>query len=197
MVEIKDTVVSFDLFEEMFCCDIAECKGACCIEGDSGAPLEMDEIAEIEEVLPEIMDMLSPECQEVIERDGVAAIDEQGDLVTPTLNGRECVFSYVDAADGVRKCAIEKVFREGKTDFMKPVSCHLYPVRLDKYEKFTAVNYHRWDICNCAAQCGKKIGLPLYKFLKEPLIRRFGEDWYHELELAADAYEKAFSKFGK
>lgn len=195
MVEIGDTIVSFDLFEETFCCDLNTCRGACCVEGDSGAPIEMDEVAEIEEVLTVIEKDLTPEAKEVIEKQGVAYVDCQGDLVTSIVNGRECVFSYVDSADGIRKCAIEKAYREGKSSFMKPVSCHLYPVRLTKYSKFTAVNYHRWDICECAVKCGKGLKLPLYKFLKEPLIRRFGKEWYAELELAADAYEKQFNKF--
>ena len=195
MVQINDTVVSFDLFEETFVCDLATCKGACCIEGDSGAPLEMDEIAEIEEAMEVVWDDLTPEAREVIDRQGVAYVDQQGDLVTSIVNNRECVFSFVDPSDGCRKCALEKAYRDGRTSFYKPISCHLYPVRLTKYEKFTAVNYHRWEICQCAVECGKRLGVPLYKFLKEPLTRRFGEEWYHELCMAAEAYEKEFSKF--
>lgn len=195
MVQIFDTVVSFDLFEETFCCDLATCKGACCVEGDSGAPLEVDEIAEIEEVLPVIWDNLTPEAQKVIDSQGVAYVDEQGDLVTSIVNKRECVFSFTDPADGCLKCALEKAYREGKSSFYKPISCHLYPIRLNRYEKFTAVNYHRWEICHCAVDCGKRLNLPLYKFLKEPLIRKFGEEWYKELTMAAEAYEKEFSKF--
>lgn len=187
-------MVSFDLFEETFCCDTGVCHGACCIEGDSGAPLEPDEIEQIEELLPRIMDIIPEECRQVIERDGVAYVDSDGELVTQIVNGRECVFSYIDPADGCRRCAIEKLCREGHTSFLKPISCHLYPVRLDRFDHFTAVNYHRWEICQCAVECGRKLRLPLYKFLREPLIRRFGADWYAELCHAADDYERAFSK---
>lgn len=192
MVEIGDTVVSFDLFEQQFCCDLGICRGQCCVEGDSGAPLEPDELAQLEEALPAVWDDLSPVARHVIDRQGVAYVDCQGDLVTSIVDGRECVFSYVDAADGVCKCAFEKAFREGRSTFCKPVSCHLYPVRLTRYKDFTAVNYHRWNVCSCAEKKGHLLGLPVYKFLKTPLVRRFGEAWYAELEEAAKAYEAAF-----
>ena len=195
MVEIGNTVVSFDIFEQCFCCDLGACKGECCIEGDSGAPVEANELEKLKEVLPIVWDDLSDKCKAEIERTGVAYTDEDGDLVTSIVNGRECVFSYVDAADGCRKCAIEKAYREGKTNFYKPISCHLYPVRLTKYRDFTAVNYHRWSVCDCAEKNGLKLKLPVYKFLKEPLIRRFGAEWYAELEQAAADYEASFGKF--
>ncbi|MGN0187144.1 MAG: DUF3109 family protein [Paludibacteraceae bacterium] len=192
MVEIGDTVVSFDLFEQQFCCDLGICRGQCCVEGDSGAPLEMDEVAALEAALPVVWNELSEAARQVIDRQGVAYVDCQGDLVTSIVNGRECVFAYVDAADGVCKCVLEKACREGKTQFLKPVSCHLYPVRLTRYKDFTAVNYHRWNVCACAEKQGRALKLPVYKFLKAPLIRRFGEAWYAELEEAAKAYEAAF-----
>ncbi len=191
MVEIGDTVVSFDLFEQQFCCDLGVCRGQCCVDGDSGAPLEHGERAELERVLPAVWDDLSEAARAVIRRQGVAYVDCQGDLVTSIVDGRECVFSYVDA-DGVCKCAIEKAYREGRSAFYKPISCHLYPVRLTKYKHFTAVNYHRWNVCACAERNGKSLRLPVYKFLKTPLIRRFGEAWYTELEAAAAAYEAEF-----
>lgn len=196
MVEIGNTVVSFELFEQQFCCDLGVCHGECCIEGDSGAPLERDELAQLEEVLPVVWDDLSEVCRREIEEHGVAYLDEDGDLVTSIVGGRECVFSYVDKVDGTRKCAIEKAYREGKTDFYKPISCHLYPVRLTEYKDFTAVNYHRWSVCSCAEKLGSKLKLPVYKFLKEPLIRRFGVEWYAELERAAADYESSF-RFGE
>lgn len=195
MVEINDTIVSFDLFEEQFCCDLATCHGICCVEGDCGAPLEIDEIERIEEILPVIWDSLPEKSREVIDAEGVAYVDPEGEMVTQIVDGKDCAFAYHDPEDGCCKCAIEKAYREGKIDFMKPVSCHLYPVRVKRYEKFTAVNYHRWDVCQCAVKKGCELKLPVYKFLKEPLKRKFGEDWYHELELAADAYEKQFSSF--
>ncbi|HOG35988.1 MAG TPA: DUF3109 family protein [Paludibacteraceae bacterium] len=194
MVEIGDTIVSFDLFEQQFCCDLDICKGQCCVEGDAGAPLEMDEIAKLEEVLPAIWNDLSEAARKVIDAQGVAYSDAEGDLVTSIVNRRECVFSYIDSADGICKCAIEKAYHEGKTSFYKPISCHLYPVRLKKFKDFTAVTYHRWSVCSCAETKGHKLQLPVYKFLKTPLIRRFGETWYKELEEAAKAYEAEFNK---
>lgn len=190
MVQVGDTIVSFDLFEKRFLCDISKCKGQCCVEGDSGAPLEEEEVAQIEEVLPEIWDDLSDKAKAVIERDGVSMLDIEGDLVTPIVDGKECVYSYVDA-DGICKCAIEKAYREGRISFYKPVSCHLYPVRLEDFGLHTAVNLHKWDVCKVAFELGKSKGLRAYQFLKEPLVRRFGEDWYAELELVADELLKA------
>lgn len=194
MVEIGDTIVSFDLFEQQFCCDLDICKGQCCVEGDAGAPLEMDEIAKLEEVLPVIWNDLSEAARKVVDAQGVAYSDAEGDLVTSIVNRRECVFSYIDSADGICKCAIEKAYHEGKTSFYKPISCHLYPIRLKKFKDFTAVTYHRWSVCSCAETKGHKLQLPVYKFLKTPLIRRFGEAWYKELEEAAKAYEAEFNK---
>ena len=184
MLQINDTVISLDLLDEKFVCDLASCKGACCIEGDAGAPLETNEIKIIEELLPVIWDDLTEKSKEVIRNQGVSYIDDDGEPVTSIVNGAECVFTYTDEK-GICKCAIEKAYREGKTDFHKPISCHLYPVRLQKYNEFTAVNYQRWQICNCARALGKNLKVPVYKFLKEPLVRRFGADWYAELEIAA------------
>lgn len=184
MLQIDDTIVSLDLLEEKFLCDLNSCKGICCVEGDAGAPLEEEEIKRIEELLPVIWDDLGERAKEVINRQGVSYIDPDGEPVTSIVDGAECVFAYTDG-QGVCKCAIEKAFREGKTDFYKPISCHLYPVRLQRYRRFTAVNYHRWSVCECARECGKKAGMPVYRFLKEPLIRRFGQDWYDQLEIAA------------
>lgn len=157
-------------------------------------PLENSELKALEEVLPIVWDDLSDVCKAEIEKNGVAYTDSDGDLVTSIVNGRECVFSYVDPADGIRKCAIEKAYRQGKTNFYKPISCHLYPVRLAEYKDFTAVNYHRWSVCSCAEKNGAKLRLPVYKFLKEPLIRRFGAEWYAELEQAAADYEASFGR---
>ena len=194
MVEIGNTVVSFDLFEQQFCCDLGICRGACCIEGDAGAPLELDEVDQLEEALPAVWDDLSEASKAVIDAQGVAYVDADGDMVTSIVNGRECVFTYTDVADGICKCALEKAYREGRTSFYKPISCHLYPVRLEHYKRFTAVNYHRWDVCACAERNGKQLKLPVYKFLKVPLIRKFGEAWYNELEQAAAAYEAEFKR---
>lgn len=189
MIQIENTLVSLDVLERSFICDLSQCKGACCIEGDSGAPLLEEEIAELEKALPAVWDDLSPQAQAIINQQGVSYVDEEGDLVTSIVNGKDCVFTCYDA-DGTCKCAIEKAYREGKVSFYKPVSCHLYPVRVTEYNTFNAVNFHRWEICKAAEIMGKKVGLPLYKFLKEPLIRRFGADWYKELEAVACEWEK-------
>jgi hypothetical protein len=180
MILIQDTIVSPDVFEENFCCDLSVCKGICCVEGESGAPVEEEEVAELEKVLPVIWDDLSPLAKEVIDKQGVVYIDEDGEYVTSIVDGEDCVFTCYDE-NGYCKCAIEKAFREGKTDFYKPISCHLYPVRMVRYKGFRAVNYHRWSVCDAARVLGKKNKVKVYRFLKEPLIRKFGEDWYKEL----------------
>lgn len=189
MLQIDDTVISLDLLDEKFVCDLTSCKGICCIEGDDGAPLEPEEVKIIEDLLPVIWDDLSDVSKEVINRQGVSYIDQDGEPVTSIVNGAECVFTFVDS-DGVCKCAIEKAYREGKTDFYKPISCHLYPVRLQKYNEFVAVNYHRWSVCSCARKLGGKLKVPVYKFLKEPLIRKFGPEWFEQLEIADSELKK-------
>ena len=183
MLQIDNTVISLDLLEERFVCDLVSCKGACCIEGDSGAPLEDNEIEIIEELMPLIWDDLSDVSKKVIEKQGVFYIDDDNEPVTSIVSGRECVFTFTDE-NGICKCAIEKAYREGKTDFYKPISCHLYPVRLQKYKSFTAVNFHKWNICDCALVLGSKLKVPAYVFLKEPLVRKFGKEWYEQLEIA-------------
>ncbi len=190
MFQINDTIVASDVIEESFICDLSVCKGECCVEGDSGAPLENEEVKIIEDLLPQVWDDLSPEAQSIIKQQGVAYKDDDGEMVTSIVNGKDCVFTYYDE-QSVCKCAIEKAYREGRVDFYKPISCHLYPIRLQKYKSFTAVNYHRWRICKAAVLLGKKEGLKIYQFLKEPLVRRFGEDWYNELALVAEEYNKS------
>ena len=163
------------------------------MEGDSGAPLLEEEVGELEKALPVIWDDLAPKAREIIKRQGVAYIDEEGDLVTSIVNGKDCVFTCYDA-DGTCKCAVEKAYREGRLSFYKPVSCHLYPIRVEKYDTFEAVNYNRWNICKAAEVLGEKEKLPVYKFLKEPLIRRFGKEWYDALEEIAGEWEKQKSE---
>jgi len=183
MLQINDTVISLDLLDQKFVCDLASCKGICCIEGDDGAPLEHSEVKIIEDILPLIWDDLTQKSKDLIQTQGVSYIDKDGEPVTSIVNGAECVFTYTDE-NGICKCAIEKAYREGKTDFYKPISCHLYPVRIQKYNEYVAVNYHKWSVCNCARKLGKQLKVPVYQFLKEPLIRRFGNDWYEQLEIA-------------
>ena len=191
MLQIQDTLVSLDLVERFFLCDLSSCHGECCIEGDAGAPITEDEAAKLQEILPEVWDYLLPRAKKEIEQYGVSYIDEEGDRVTQIVDGKNCVFTcYGD--DGMCYCAIEKAYRDGKIDFYKPISCHLYPVRLKEYPTFTAVNYHRWKICKCAEVLGRKNGVRVYQFLKEPLIRRFGKEWYDELCLTCEMYLKEY-----
>jgi len=184
MIQIQNTLLSDDIFEEQFICYLCKCKGECCVEGESGAPITKEEFREIEGILSEIWNDLSPKAQEVINRQGIAYTDYDGELVTSLVNGKECVFTYFDA-DGICKCAIDNAYREGRISVRKPVSCHLYPIRLTEYSDFTAVNYHRWSICEPAVRLGRKEGIPLYRFLREPLTRKFGEEWYNEVCEAA------------
>lgn len=187
MLQIQDTLVSLDLAERFFLCDLDSCLGQCCIDGDAGAPITEEEDRKLREILPVVKPYLLPSALREIEENGVSYVDEEGDLVTQIVEGRNCVFTTYGPG-GMCMCAIEKAYREGKTDFYKPISCHLYPVRLKEYDGFTAVNLHRWKICRCAEALGRAKGVRAYKFLKAPLIRRFGEEWYKELELTCDEY---------
>lgn len=187
MIQIDNTLISDDLFEEQFICDLCKCKGQCCVDGESGAPLTREEHDLIQSILPEIWDDLSPKAQELITRQGIAYNDTDGELVTSIVNGEECVFTYFDE-NGICKCAIDTAYREGRIPVQKPISCHLYPIRLTDYPDFTAVNYHRWSVCRPAVKLGRKEGVPLYRFLREPLIRRFGESWYNKVCEAATLY---------
>lgn len=188
MIEIEDKIVSLDVFDTLFACDYAVCQGACCIEGDSGAPLEAGEADELRRYLEVVRPLLSPRALEVIEAQGVSYIDEEGDEVTSIVDGKDCVFTTYDGSGGCQ-CAFERVYYEGKTDFIKPISCQLYPIRLSRYRDFTAVNYHKWSLCKCALKRGRREGIPLYRFLEAPLKRAFGEAWYGQLEAAARLLE--------
>lgn len=181
MIQIDDVIISLDVFKEKFICDIKACKGACCVDGDAGAPLEKEEVKKLEEVLPALWNDLSSAAKKVIKEEGVAYTDMDGDLVTSLVNGRDCVFTCYEP-DGTCICAVEKAYREGKTDFYKPISCHLYPIRVVQLGEYQGLNYHRWGVCKAAVALGKRKGVPVYKFLKEPLIRKFGQVWYDELE---------------
>lgn len=188
MVEIQDTLVSLDILTERFCCDLSVCHGACCVEGDAGAPVKMEEVEMLENALPVVEDNLSDKARQVIRKQGVVYADRDGELVTSIVDGKDCVFTCHQ--DGCCFCAIDQAFRKGLTTFRKPISCHLYPIRLSKVGDYTALNYHKWDICACAVKLGRKLNLSLYQFLKSPLIRAFGEPWYEELELTASELKK-------
>ncbi len=187
MFDIQGILVSLDVAERYFCCDLDACHGDCCIEGDAGAPVTEAECEALRRVLPEIIDDLLPAARREIEEKGVAYVDEEGDLVTSIVDGRNCVFTTM-ARGGMCQCAVEKAYREGRIDFRKPISCYLYPVRVDRYPTCTAVNYHRWKICKAAEANGRRLGLRLYEFLREPLTEAFGKEWYDELCLACKAY---------
>jgi hypothetical protein len=190
MIQIANTLLSDDIFEAQFICDLCKCKGQCCVDGESGAPLTREEHDKIEEILPVIWDDLSPKAQQLISEQGISYNDTDGELVTSIVNGEECVFTYYDE-NGICKCAIDTAYREGRIAVQKPISCHLYPIRLTDYANYTAVNYHQWSICRPAVKLGRKEGVPLYRFLREPLIRRFGEEWYNEVCEAATLLEKS------
>ena len=181
MFQIDDKIISDDIFEVKFACDLNACKGWCCVEGDAGAPLTEDEALILDEIFPKIKQYLPDKALKTIEKKGLYEYDEDGDLVTTTVNDKECVFAYFDN-NGIVKCAIEKAYFDGVVDFRKPISCHLYPIRLKNYEEFVAINYDKQEICNVALIKGKKENIPLFKFLKEPLIRKFGEEFYSGLE---------------
>jgi hypothetical protein len=190
MIEIGRTIVSGDLFHEFFQCDLIRCRGACCIEGDSGAPLTEVEAEAIRSEFERFADCLPAEHRQEILEKGFSLVDKDGDLVTPLIHNRQCAYSFFDKEE-VLKCAIEKAWFEGKTTFRKPESCHLFPIRINVYRHFDAVNYQKIDICKPGRDCGLKNKLPLYKFLREPLIRKYGETWYAELEIAANYYPKS------
>lgn len=187
MLQIKDALVSLDLAERHFLCDLDKCLGECCIEGDAGAPISEDEYEKLKQLVPKVKHLLQPAALRRIEEAGVGYVDEEGDLVTQIVDGRNCVFTTYGPG-GKCLCALECAWREGKTDFRKPISCYLYPLRLTEYPEFTAVNYHRWKICRCAEKLGRAKNVRLYQFMKDPLIARFGQEWYDELCEACEAY---------
>jgi len=180
ILEVGGVLISSDIITEYFCCDYEKCKGVCCVEGSDGAPVTMEEIAGIEEALDSVWGDLSASAQSVIDKQGVAYVDQEGDMVTSIVRGKDCVFTCYDGDNCL--CALEKAYRAGKADFCKPISCALYPIREKRFPGgLVGLNYHRWDVCKDAVEKGKELHLPVYQFLKEPLIRRFGRVWYDEL----------------
>lgn len=183
--QIDNVLLTTEILTERFCCDLDACKGECCVEGDAGAPVTLDEVAAIEESLDVVWDDLNASAQTVIDKQGVAYTDQEGDLVTSIIGGKDCVFTCHE--NGCCFCALEKAYRAGKADFCKPISCALYPIREVRLKNgLIGLNYHRWDVCKDAVKKGKELDLPVYKFLKEPLTRRFGTEWYEALEEAAE-----------
>lgn len=186
---IQNTLVSLEIIEKEFCCDLQTCKGCCCIEGDAGAPLTTNEEEQLKRLLPDILPQMTKEARHVVEENGIAYHDPTGERVTQIINGKDCVFARTDH-NGWCYCIIEKLYEAHKITFRKPISCYLYPIRITEHPTYTAVEYHHWDICHCARVSGKKLHLPIYQFLKQPLIQRFGEEWYNELCLVAEEWKK-------
>ena len=180
MIIIQHTVISDDVRDNFFVCNLEACKGACCVEGDLGAPLEEDELPILERDYEAIKPFLTEAGRQVIAQQGLYIKDWEGDYSTTTINDRECAYALYDER-GILKCGIEEAYRAGATSFKKPISCHLYPIRVTKYEGFEALNYDRWSICSPACSFGANLGVRVYQFLKEPLIRKYGEAWYAEL----------------
>lgn len=180
ILQVGDVLLSSDILTQRFCCDLEACKGICCVEGDAGAPVTLDEIGAIEAQLDNVWHTLSATAQAVIDRDGISYVDRDGDLVTSIVGGKDCVFTCHE--NGCCYCALEKAYRNGTADFCKPISCALYPIREKTFSNgMVGLNYHRWSVCRPVVELGHRIDLPLYRFLREPLVRRFGEAWYDEL----------------
>ena len=184
MFQLGKTIVSEDIIEKDFVCNLNACKGACCIEGEAGAPVTEEEVAILKEIYPKVKPFLRTEGIAAIEQQGTYIKTDLDELETPLVEGKEC--AYVTFTDkGIASCGIEDAFNAGSIDFRKPISCHLYPVRVQDYSEFSAVNYHRWPICDDACTLGKELQVPVYKFVKTALIRKFGENWYTALEKLA------------
>jgi uncharacterized protein DUF3109 len=188
MFQLGKTIVSEDIIEKEFVCNLSACKGQCCIDGEAGAPLDEDELKILMEIYPKVKPFLRDEGIKAIEDQGLF-ITSEGEYETPLIDEKDCAYVFFDDKK-IAKCGIEEAYNLGVIDWKKPVSCHLYPIRIMKYSEFSAVNYHKWPICDDACTLGKELQLPVYKFVKEALIRKFGEDWYSELEKVADNYTR-------
>lgn len=189
IVQVGNVLVSPDIFTEKFCCDLDKCKGQCCVEGDAGAPVTLDEIGGIEDSLDTVWKDMNASAQAIVDKQGVAYVDQEGDLVTSIVNEKDCVFTCYE--NGCCLCALERAYRAKKTEFVKPISCALYPIRVKDFKNGTVgINYNRWDVCKDAIVKGRELNLPVYKFLEGPLTRRFGADWYNELCEVAEQIKK-------
>lgn len=185
MQDIDGKIVSDDIFKKKFVCDLSACKGACCVEGDAGAPLTMEEATILEDIYEDVKPYMRPEGIAAVKEEGVFTIDWDNEAVTPLVNGKECAFVSFDEQN-IAKCSIEQAYNEGKTYFKKPISCALYPIRVSKLSNESeALNYHEWKVCEPACDCGQKLDVPVYKFLKEPIIRKWGENFFKKLEKTA------------
>lgn len=193
MIQIDDKLISEDIFAESFVCNLTKCKGACCVDGDTGAPLEKEELAILDDIFPKVKPYLRSEGVKAIEEQGTWVIDDyDGGYVTTLVNGIECAYVIFDEK-GTTKCGIEKAYEDGAVDWKKPISCHLYPIRVNEYKTFTALNYHEWNICKDACTLGSELQVRIYQFLKEPLIRKYGPEFYQTLTEAAQEWEREFN----
>jgi hypothetical protein len=188
MFQIGKTIISEELLEEEFVCNLSACKGACCVDGDAGAPLTAEETKILEEIYPHVKPLLRKEGIEVIEQQGTWVTGSDNEPETPLIEGKECAYVIFDGKTAL--CGIEQAYNQGLVDWKKPVSCHLYPVRIKEFAEFSAVNYHQWHICSPACELGKSLQVPVYTFVKEALIRKFGETWYSQLEKTAQEYKE-------
>jgi len=188
MFQLGKTIVSEEIIENDFLCNLSACKGACCIDGEAGAPLEEEELQILMDIYPKVKPFLSKKGIKAIEEQGLF-VTHEGEYETPLVKGKDCAYVILNEK-GTALCGIEEAYNQGEIDWKKPVSCHLYPVRVQDYSEFSAVNYHKWEICDDACSLGKELQVPIYKFVKEALIRKFGEDWYEELEKVALNYKK-------
>ena len=189
MIQLGKTIVSEDIIDKDFVCNLSACKGACCIEGEAGAPVMDSERQILEDIYPKVKPFMRAVGIEAVEKQGVYTTNDEGEHETSLVNGAECAYVIFDKKN-IALCAIEEAYNNGEVSFKKPISCHLYPVRVQDYSEFAAVNYHKWPICDDACTLGKQLQIPVYKFVKQALIRKFGEDWYAELEKIASEYTK-------
>ena len=189
MFQLDNTLISEELLEEHFCCDLNACKGACCVAGEAGAPLEKEEVSILENLYPKIAPFLNDAGRKAIHQHGTSIVASDGSLETPLVDGKECAYTTFDS-QGVAQCGIEQAHQAGEIDWQKPISCHLYPVRVQHYSAFTAVNYHRWQICHAACDLGQKNKIPIYQFVKNALVRKFGQEWFDALEQTAQNYDR-------
>lgn len=187
MFQLGKTIISEEILDKNFVCNLSACLGSCCVEGEAGAPVSKQEAIVLKKIFPQIKSYLRPEGIDAIEKQGVYTENPIGDFETPLIDGKECAYAIFDQ-NNTAKCAIEVAYKEGKTDFYKPISCHLYPIRVKEYSTLTAVNYHSWPICNDACILGNELKIPTYQFVKVALVRRFGQEWYDELDELAKEY---------
>jgi hypothetical protein len=188
MFQLHKTIVSEEILEKEFVCNLSACKGACCVDGDAGAPLDGEETRILAEIYPKIKPFLRPEGILAIEEQGTHVISDFGELETPLIDGKDCAYVIFDGKTAL--CGIEQAYNQGLVDWKKPVSCHLYPIRVKEYSDFAAVNYHKWHICDDACSLGKELEVPVYKFVKEALVRKFGQQWFDELDKVAQELKK-------